>query len=154
MNHYFAMMECGFQCYFAERVQLGQLAKAVKNSLAYIKFRFVCCPPVGGNYLVSYPDHPDWKTEPVKVHQIGFYIKGDFNTPQDNESYEFTGNVTASRIISYQFRPKNTRLNEYGAGLIKMNQNGKEGDGYVLFLSEENERPVPVKLVIKLIPDK
>ena len=48
MKSYFAMMECGFQCYFAERVQLGQLAKAVKNGLAYIKFRFVCCPLKGG----------------------------------------------------------------------------------------------------------
>ena len=48
MKSYFALMECGFQCYFAERVQLEQLAKAAKNGLVYIKFRFVCCPLKGG----------------------------------------------------------------------------------------------------------
>ena len=111
-------------------------------------------PPVSGKYMSSYPDNPDWKREPVNVSQIGFIIYGDFLDPENSEHYSLIGNITSSRIISYQFRPTNTRLNDYGTGLIRLDKNGDGGEGYILFLSEESERPAPVRIIVRRVVEK
>ena len=143
---------------------LGIISGAIGSLLIYFLITFFVeplrfsfsygFPPVSGKYLSSYPDHPDWKPEPATVHQFGFKIYGDFYSPEENEHYDFTGNVTSSRLITYQFSPKNKKLNDYGTGLIKLNKNGDIGEGYVLFLSEKSERPQPIRIIIKKVEDK
>jgi hypothetical protein len=142
----------------------GVISGSIGSLLIYVLITFFVEPlrfnlsygftPVSGKYLSSYPDHPNWKSEPITVNQFGFKIYGDFFSPEDKEHYDFTGNVTSSRLITYQFSPKNKRLNDYGAGLIKLNKNGGTGEGYVLFLSEKSERPKPIRIIIKKIDNK
>lgn len=139
----------------------GIISGAIGSLLIYILITFFVEPlrfnlsygftPVSGKYLSSYPDHSNWKPELVTVSQLGFKIYGDFFSQEENEHYDFTGNVTSSRLIIYQFSPKNKRLNDYGTGLIRLNKNGDIGEGYVLFLSEKSERPKAIRIIIKKI---
>jgi len=67
MNHYFATMECGLHGYFAERVQFGQLAKALKNGLACVKFLFVCCPLMAiFSQCPEYAEHSIFRANALK----------------------------------------------------------------------------------------
>ena len=48
-------------------------------------------PPVSGKDQATYPDHPEWKLEPVQISQIGFYVYGKFLDPESNETYDLIG---------------------------------------------------------------
>ena len=106
--------------------------------------------PVSGIYKSSYPDHPDWPPEIINVKQLGFHIKGEMEDSETKEKYIISGK-TVSRVVTYIVRPQNRRLNEYSAGLVRMKQDGKNVEGYVVYLTEDNELPEPVKVVLTKI---
>jgi hypothetical protein len=109
--------------------------------------------PVSGKYESIYPDYPEWAPESIQIRQIGFHISGELEDTETKEKYLISGKV-ASRIVTYLVRPKDGRLNEYSAGLIRLNQNGNGGKGYVVYLTEDKELPVPVRVVLRRSDNK
>jgi len=107
--------------------------------------------PVSGDYVASYPDRPGWPSESIHIEQLGSKISGKFQEPEKREEYDLTGRVTSSRMVTYQFTPRNTRINDYGVGLIKIDKQGEGGSGYVLYLSDGEAKPVPVRVTVKAV---
>ena len=106
-------------------------------------------PPVAGEYIASYPDNPEWGPESISIKQLGPRISGKFKEPEKQEEYSISGSVISSRMITYQFFPKNKKLNDYGVGLIKLGKDGDSGKGYVLFLSDIDEAPAVGRIIVK-----
>lgn len=108
--------------------------------------------PISGDYIASYPDNPDWGDESVNIKQLGSRIYGEFKEPTKREKYKVTGQVISSTMAAYQFKPKNKKLNDYGVGFIRIAKEGDGGSGYVLYLSDTDEKPIPVRIKIKSVP--
>ncbi len=119
----------------------------IKYSLAY------SFTPISGTYESSYPDNEEWPSESIEIKQLGFHIRGELVDSETKEKYLVTGKI-ASRIVIYLVRPKNRRLNEFSAGLVKLSQDGKSAAGYVVYLTEDKELPAPVKVQLKYVDEK
>ena len=60
--------------------------------------------------------------------------------------YDFVGNVTRTRLITWQFKPKDKNINNYGTGLLKLSKHGNTDEGHILIVSEEDDKPKSVQM--------
>jgi hypothetical protein len=111
------------------------IVEIVKN---YISNGFVIqltgVPNVKGRYKAIYPDNI-FPSETVMLKQFGSMISGTIDDHKLKDSYTLKGFVTTSRLISYQFTPKNRNNNNYGTCLLRLDRKGKCPKGYITYIA-------------------
>ncbi len=139
----------------------GLLVAAVTGGIGYIvkalfilngKFVFGSTPQIAGTYLSEYKgkDVPsDWGDETIVVKQFGRKIWGTISDKDSAYFVKFSGMVTPSRVIKYNFRHPEASNNDEGVGLLRLDKYGETAEGFVVFLDDDNENPTTNKIVLK-----
>lgn len=104
---------------------------------------------ISGEYKITFPENPDRPYEKAYLKQTGSRVTGTIDIPDTNSKYQLVGHVTASRLFTWQYKPNNPFLNDYGSGLVQLAQDGNSANGYVLIISDKQEVPVPVKIYVE-----
>lgn len=106
---------------------------------------FLGYPKIGDSWIAEFPDG-DFKPENIKVKQFGSRISGIITESDTGIEYDFVGNVTRTRLITWQFKPKDKNINNYGTGLLKLSKHGNTAEGHLLIVSAEDDKPKSVQM--------
>ena len=106
---------------------------------------FLGYPRIGKCWIAEFPDG-SFEPENVKVKQFGSRISGIITESDTGIEYDFVGNVTRTRLITWQFKPKDKNINNYGTGLLKLSKHGNTDEGHILIVSEEDDKPKSVQM--------
>jgi hypothetical protein len=105
-------------------------------------------PKISGEYEASYPNS-EYQNEIIRINQIGSRITGDmFDTPRNTRiTHKFSGNITRKGFVTYQFYPLDSFKNEYGVGMIQIDDSRTTGVGYALTIGNRSKfQPIKVNL--------
>lgn len=111
------------------------------------KLTFLGYPRVRGKYTVQYEEEASCK-EVIEIRQLGSRISGKVKEINTGVEYSLTGNTTRSRYIIYQVYSKDINHNYFGAALLKLNKNGSEAKGFLLYVGADDS---PIVLPGKII---
>lgn len=142
----------------AVTVVAGIILLVIKQFFYAGEWRFFRYPKIAGTYRAYYEENgkeifPDGErtedstktiqSEQIEMHQFGSRIWGTIYDPNNNNRFKFSGNVSHTRVFTYQYRPADPRsLDSYGAGLLKLDKSGKNLKGYLVLLSREEREPI------------
>lgn len=147
MNHFWIPV--------ATAVVSGIILLVIKRFFFAGEWRFFGYPKISGTYKAYYEKgvFPDGERaedstkasqpEQIEMHQFGSRIWGTIYDPNNDNHFKFSGNVTHTRVFTYQYRPADPRsLDSYGAGLLKLDKSGKHLKGYLVLLSRDKREPI------------
>lgn len=106
---------------------------------------FLGYPKIGKSWIAEFPDG-DFEPESIKVKQFGSRIFGVITEFDTGIEYDFIGNVTRTRLVTWQFKPKDKNINNYGTGLLKLSKHGDRAEGHLLIVGDEDDKSRSVKI--------
>jgi hypothetical protein len=107
---------------------------------------FFSVPQIAGTYEVRYDSLNNDAEETVYVEQFLSFLKGEIIDHNTHIKFRFSGYITPSRVISYKLWPVDRNINNYGVGLLQLNDIGKMGEGYTIYIDEETGKSEPQKI--------
>lgn len=106
---------------------------------------FLGYPKIGKSWIGEFPDG-DFEPENIKVKQFGSRISGIITESDTGIEYDFIGNVTRTRLVTWQFKPKDKNINNYGTGLLKLSKHSNTAEGHLLIVGDEDDKPKSVQV--------
>ncbi len=117
-------------------------------------------PSIKGRYNVVVPEDcmesPNDKTI-LELHQFGSRISGSLTFYHDEVIEHIApleGNITPSRYLTFTYEAPNANHNQYGSGLYRLENDGKNFKGYFSFICIHCEKTFSAESELKLIADQ